>query len=394
MTVTASGTDSTTDRLWRAFLLAAVALMAVAALYRVPTELWRLAFEPLGHGASTDLKKRFIEVHEWFAGRPVYGVVESADYPPASYPVLFPLVHWPTLAATRLVWTASTIAALAWLTVLCVRESGAQDRTAKAFAALLPLACYATAANIRIGQMGVHLLPLLVAGVLRLARAERSWGRDAAAAALLVVALVKPTFSVPFFWIAFFRGGWRATVLICGGYAALTLLGAAFQHGDLPSLIHGWLGQSGNVEFDTAHANLFTWMAALGLQRFILPASLLVLLVAGGWTWWRRDADPWGLLAVAAIVARVWSYHRWYDDILMLLPVLALLRMIAAQGASGRSDRAAMVLVALLWGFAILPAQLFAGRVPLSGAIKAAKTTVWMATFAVLLVRTGRRVRA
>ena len=380
-----------TARLWRAFLLSAVVVMVAAALYRVPFELWRLAFEPLGQGASTDLKKRFIEVVEWFAGRPVYGVVESADYPPASYLILFPLVHWPTLDAARAVAAISMAAALAWLTVITVRASGSSDRAVRLFAALLPLSMYATAANIRIGQVGIYLMPLLVAGTLLLAEKERSWKSDVLASVLLVAALVKPTFSVPFMWIAFFRGGIRPMVMIPLLYVALTVVASAFQDASIPALVRGWLGQSEMVEFNTAHANIYTWLGAVGLERYLLPASLFILIASGVWTWWHRRSDIWILLAVAAIVSRIWSYHRWYDDILMLIPLVTLLRMIVTGRAAGRADRLAMVLVVLIWAFGMAPASVRTAPAPWSAIFKIAKTTTWLATLGLLLVRVRPR---
>ncbi len=376
------------DQLWRNFLLIAACLMAAAALYRVPLELSRLAFEPLGNGASTDLVKRFREVQAWFDGRPVYGVIESADYPPASYIVMYPFVHWPTLEITRLVWTATTIAGLTWLCFITVRESGARTAVERVFVALLPLATYATAANIRIGQMGLHLVPLLLAGLLMLAYQERSWKRDLLATGLLVAALIKPTFSVPFFWVAFFRGGIRLTALVVGGYVALTLWGAAYQHDSLPVLIQGWLGQSGNVEATTAHANLHTWLGGAGLQDWYMPGSLIVLTVAGAWTWWYRDADPWLLIGVASLVARFWSYHRWYDDILLLPAMIALYRIITVKEREGQRDLLAMGLFVLVWGFSISPAQFLEMPAPWSNLFKGAKTITWILLLIEFLRRT------
>jgi hypothetical protein len=382
------------DPLWRRFLLIAACLMAAAALYRVPLELGRLAFEPLGSGASTDLVKRFREVHAWFAGSPVYGVIESADYPPASYIVMFPLTHWSTLEITRIVWAVSTIAALAWLCVIAIRESGATSAREKWFMALLPLSAYATAATIRIGQMGIHLLPVLLAGTLLVAREQRSWRRDLVGAGLLVAALIKPTFAVPFFWVAFFRGGVRFTALAVGGYLALTFWGAAYQQDSLPALIQGWLGQSGNVEATTAHANVFSWLGRAGLEAWYLPASLMVLGAAGIWTWWNRAADAWLLVAVASIVARFWSYHRWYDDLLMLPPMIVLFQMITDGGRAGRRDLLAMGLLVVNWAFWLAPAQVLQAPPPWSDLFKIAKTATWLTMLVVLMVRTHRSRRA
>jgi hypothetical protein len=37
--------------------------------------------------------------------------------------------------------------------------------------------------------------------------------------------------------------------------------------------------------------------------------------------------DLWLLLGVTAIVARLWTYHRRYDDLLLLLPMITLFRI-------------------------------------------------------------------
>lgn len=376
-----------TARFWSAFLLAAAVVMFGAALARVPSELWRLAAEPVGHGAAGDLRFRFIEVREWFSGRPVYGIIESADYPPASYLILIPLVGWPTLEMARVVASLSMVAALAWLTRATVRVTGSDDRRVRWFAVWLPLAMYATAASIRVGQIGVYLIVLLMAGILLLDRVRRTWKTDIAASALLVLALVKPTFSVPFMWIAFFRGGIRPALLISGGYVVLTLIAASFQDASLPVLVQGWLGQSAFFEFNPGHANLYTWLDAIGLERFVLPGSLILLFLFGFWTWWHRRSDLWLLLGSAAIVSRIWTFHRWYDDILMLFPMISLLRVIGTGSSAGRLERLAMVLIALICAFGIAPYVVRAAPPPWGDLFKVAKASVWLATLGFLLIR-------
>jgi hypothetical protein len=115
------------------------------------------------------------------------------------------------------------------------------------------------------------------------------------------------------------------------------VLAVAFQGFDLSSLLRAWLSRS--LEGATreaasgAYGNLHSWLAALGIEHWNAPVSLLVLLALGFWTYQHRQRDLWLLLGVTAIVARVWAYHRSYDDMLVLLPRLTLFR-IAKQGSS------------------------------------------------------------
>ena len=69
-------------------------------------------------------------------------------------------------------------------------------------------------------------------------------------------------------------------------------------------------------------------LAALGLENWSLPASLLVLIALGVWVYYNRQKDLWLLLGVTAFIARSWTYHRWYDDVLILLPMVAFFRVI------------------------------------------------------------------
>jgi hypothetical protein len=65
-------------------------------------------------------------VHNWFAGRRIYGELGSAVYPPATYVLLWPLVGWLDVGAARLLWGLTTVIALGAIIYLLVRESGAE----------------------------------------------------------------------------------------------------------------------------------------------------------------------------------------------------------------------------------------------------------------------------
>ena len=65
-------------------------------------------------------------------------------------------------------------------------------------------------------------------------------------------------------------------------------------------------------------------LAGLRLLKWQTPASLLVLFLLGCWTLRHRAGDVGLIFGVTAIVARFWTYHRVYDDLLILLPMVAL----------------------------------------------------------------------
>ena len=91
------------------------------------------------------------------------------------------------------------------------------------------------------------------------------------------------------------------------------------------------------VEWGTArggYANEHSWLEAIKLEGLEGPASLLALMILGFWVYRYRRADIWILMGVTALVARFWTYHMWYDDLLILLPMVALFR-IANQRRAG-----------------------------------------------------------
>ena len=105
-------------------------------------------------------------------------------------------------------------------------------------------------------------------------------------------------------------------------------------------------------------ANLHLWLAAAGLDNWILPASFLVFTGLGLWIYRHRHADLWLLVGVTAIAARFWTYHRVYDDLLLLLPAIALFRLAKKGASDGGIDVAAAILLALLVGGTLIPFRL------------------------------------
>jgi hypothetical protein len=105
------------------------------------------------------------------------------------------------------------------------------------------------------------------------------------------------------------------------------------------------------------YANVLTWLSDAGLQAWIRPAMLLILAAAGLWTWRYRHADIWILLGVGALVARLWTYHLVYDDVLILFPMIALFR-IAKREATTWYGLGAAALLAVTLVSMLLPGRL------------------------------------
>jgi len=371
------------------FLRALIVLMAILAVQRLAYGFWRLLWstEPTG---AIDLKLFNHLVHAWFLDEPIYARFHNATYPPASYVILWPFLGWLEITPARWLWAVTTVPVLAWLACLVVRESRASTRLECAFLVLMLLSNYATEITIGNGQLILHLLPPLMAAVLLLARGRACWRIDLFVALLFLIALAKPSLAIPFFWLVLFvPGRLRPALLIAGGYVGLTLFAAAYQTVGLAELMRGWLERSSENVITHGYANLHMWLGSVGLERWMGPASALALVALGYWTYRHRHSDIWVLLGVTALVARLWTYHTLYDDLLIVLPLVTLYRMARDDCSARNDDVAAGAMFAVLF-LTMFSARLHSWPAPWNWPFNIGNPIAWLATLVFLLAKTRR----
>ncbi|HKQ72893.1 MAG TPA: glycosyltransferase 87 family protein [Blastocatellia bacterium] len=351
----------------------AVVLVAIGTLLRLLRVFQDLLWD-LGPGSAGDLKSRHLEVHTWFAGLPIYETIETADYPPASYAILWPFLGWLPLTPARWFWGATILAALGTLAYVWAHLDKPGATLRWLFVAFIPFAGYPTAAVIGLGQLTIHTLAALAAGLFLLHRGRGRWWEDVLAAGLLILSLAKPTVTAPFFWLVLFLPGrLRPMALVLLGYLALTLCAVYFQDASLPELIRGWLGHESKISLDKGYINLSGWLATAGFEKAIVPVALLTLLGLGAWAWLHRAVDYWLLVGIIGLATRFWIHHRAQDDLLILFPMIALLRLAKQPSTSDGRDVTAGLLFALNWITLMAPTDLL-GRFPVLTRLK----MIWM----------------
>ncbi len=387
------------ERLWtthkKSILVVACLLLALIAAQRLTSGFQELVLNPK---EASDLHLRYREVFFWFQGESV-DWRWTAVYPPASMVMLWPLLGWGSWPLVRWIWLLTTAAALAWLGWFAGKEAGARGPWEKTLIALIPLATYTVRAAMVNGQLGLHLLPPLLGGVILLERSPVGWKRDVTVAGLFVLALVKPTIAVPFVLILLFaKRPVRPVLLLSTGYAALTVLACRFQSDSMITLIAQWYRRANGVIVRKAgsatHINIHSWLDALGLQGLVLPASLLILALLAGLLWTYRRSDVWLRLGLAAIVARIWSMHHRYDDVLLLVPLIALFRIASGWRAGTRKELGALLMTALLWMSLMVPARFFMEGPRMRAVTDSALTIIWLGTFTYLAFRARQDHRA
>jgi hypothetical protein len=356
---------------------------------RLPIQLAR-PFQTAGEAAGAqDLRLRFGEVQAWFAGQPVYPQLPDAVYPPATYALLWPFLGWLAWPQARLVWFVLSIAAAAGLALLFVRECGGKTAPEKLLSGIVVLAAYGTGVTVTMGQLGAVIL-LALAGSLLLAIRGRGLRDDLLAGLLFAFALAKPSIAVPFFWLLLFVPKRpRPALVAAGAYAAATLAAVLCQPAPAADLLSS-LARNMSAEASRlgGYGNLVNALAVLGHPRLGLPAGAAALLLLGFFVFFHRRTGLWTLIGLTALVARTFTYHRIYDDILVVFPLAALLR-IWFTGEPGPDHRVAGASFALLFLCQLIPLQLLDARFG-PGAFESVQVVGWLAALGVLAAAAWR----
>lgn len=345
------------------WLRIALVCLGMLAVLKLGSEYYRLVFGE-GHNAAIDLALRHSEIQYWFSGESVYGSFRTATYPPASFLIQWPIAGWISLQATRWMWAALYTISLAWMVLLLIRESGATSLTGRWFIALVALSMNATGIAVGNGQLAVLILPLLILILVLMKTGKPGWRTDLAIALLFLLTLVKPTFSAPFFLVLLIvLPGYRAVIACAAGYLLLTFLATLFQPQGFTTLILDWLAvalasntaAAVNLDYGSVH----TWLTWCGLARLNSVASFSLLFLLGAWIYQVRKIDTWLIYGVTALVARIWTYHGLYDDMLIIIPIIAVYRH-ARQISGGSPIKASTSWLLTGAVFAmLLPARLF-----------------------------------
>jgi hypothetical protein len=189
-------------------------------------------------------------------------------------------------------------------------------------------ACYASGATIGNGQLGIHVLVALFAGILVLTRAHATLASDLCGAALMLFALVKPSMTAPFFFlILMVPGRVRPALLVAGAYMVMTWWALAYQNTDTETLLHGWLRNSSREATNGGYADIQRLLSVLGLSQLSAVASVGILAATGVLVYLNRQKDLWQLIGIVALMSRFGVHHRWYDDMLVVVAIVTAFRL-------------------------------------------------------------------
>jgi hypothetical protein len=361
----------------RLFFLVAGLVLVAALSARLAHELNRLLFEADG---PIDLLLLRRMIRDWLAGASPYEG-RGGIHPPAVFVLLWPLYGWGSDTLTRWVYALVSFIVIAGFARVLLREARPESAWESALLAIVLAGCYPAAVTIGNGQITFFLLFAAIGSVLVFLRRPSGAGRDTLLTGLFLISLVKPPLTMPFFWVIAFSKGWlRPVVLALVAYVAATGISIALNGTPLEGLsamLRSWYDRAEFGMAQTGYGNIHGWLGSRDLDAWILPASGLVFAVHGVWASRHRDADLWVLLGVAAIVARIWAYHQVYDDLLLVVPLIALYRL----GRGETPDRTAWAL------FVVGAAVLVAPVTPILRHASWALVLLWLLQLAYLMFR-------
>jgi Glycosyltransferase family 87 len=329
-------------------------------------------------GSAVDLYNRDREQALFAEGRNPFDH-NTGSQPPWGYPtgVLF---TWPPWPAVRVYFAVVNLAALMVVMWWAYRQGRGLTSEARWLLAGAAAAFGGSCTATEVGQVGIVVTALLA---LSLWCDER--GRPVATGVLVALALIKPTISAPFAVALLMTGRWRASA-VAAAYGALGSAVTWAITGAAPWHMLGQLAQAAGGYADDGTIGLVEVLGPLGVPAGLRnPLAALAVTVPGlALMWHLRGSLPLAF-AVAAVWGRLWTYHKSYDDV-MLVFLLVPLGVHALRRPSSALALGAFAIVGLL---AWLPGRWLA----LDG-VQLAQLLVWPVALCVLVSQAGREAAA
>jgi len=176
----------------------------------------------------------------------------------------------------------------------------------------------------------------------------------------------------------------RPAVLVAGAYLAVTWWALQYQSTDVETLTREWLRNSSRESTLDGYADIFGWLSMLGLSKLSTLASLVIVAATGCWVYLNRRNDLWQLIGVVALASRFGAHHRWYDDVLVVLAIVAVFRM--RDEIKSRLGPSFELLLGASVLSVLAPGGLYLFPAPLKQIYVAMQIAIWLALLCVLLL--------
>lgn len=241
-----------------------------------------------------------------------------SGYPPWGFTASFLFIPPASLPVTQLTFACICLAGLGlavWYAYVLGRRWSVASGLLMAAAVF---AMFGNASTLRLGQYGLILNAFLLLSLWLSEKKHRVWS-----GVTMAIVAIKPNYSLLQVAAIFARGQWLS-VAVVAVVCALASIAPWLLTGVNPiEMVLQMLRQSGNVTFgDTG---------LLGLARLLLPNSLATaalgitgLFATLALSWFYRGSSILVVSSIAAVIGRLCFYHRQYDNVMLMIPLLTL----------------------------------------------------------------------
>lgn len=342
-----------------------IAVISLITFLKIFDEFYRLVFIETPNGAI-DLRVLKRGIGLWFENRPIIQELKSAVYPPASYAMLWPFIGWMKFPFSRIIMACSLILILILFSKFSLKHSLSKSTEASAIALLIPLCLNATGVVIGNGQLTIHLLLMILIAIFMLKNNKNYLSKEILISILIVFSLIKPSLTAPFIWLVLFIfPNHRVILMTILLYFVITFVSYYFRETEINEVVKITKQAYHNIIWGTisgsdtgGYANLHSLFSYIGIERFNIIGSFLLSLIFGIWVFLNKKADLWLLLAVTALFSRFWMYHRVYDDFLLAIPMISLIRIINTETIKKSIHQMSLILFILTILAMMIPASL------------------------------------
>lgn len=259
-------------------------------------ELKRIALQGLGHEPAIDP-----------SGYPPWGLAASFLLVPPGPPHL---VH--------VMFAGLCLAALGVTAIFAFKLAMPWGRAPAMLIAASVIAMFGNASTLRLGQYGMILNAFLFVSLWASTKQRRI-----TSGLSMAIAAIKPNYSAFQIMLMPARRQWVALACVALLCASASVVPWLLTGVNPIELVQQMLHQSRYVsEGDTS---------LLRIARLIMPYSLampglgLAGLTATLWLGWKyRDASPMVATSAAAVIGRLCLYHRQYDNVMLVFPLVSL----------------------------------------------------------------------
>ncbi|MCB1598521.1 MAG: DUF2029 domain-containing protein [Xanthomonadales bacterium] len=275
-------------------------------------------------------------------------MLPNSVYPPYAFPMLAPVFAWEPTVPAALIFGLLTFAALWAIGVMGYLDLRFLGWQAGILGAMSGLAIAHNSSAVAFGQFSIISMGLVVAQMLCLRR-----GQVLAAGLCWALAMIKPQIGLAFALPFLVDRNWRGLALGLGILAVLSAWACTQTHVSPLAVLDYWL-RFAELDFisagDSQGSSAGGVLAVSGLDpRAAVSISLVAAMALTIWIWRRGGGQsPMILLALCAILGRVFMPHRAYDNI-MLFPALIALLAITLQRRSAACYAVAAVFGASVW---------------------------------------------